>query len=538
MTGVLVVMVMIVVSGLSLGQAQLNVDLSKATKDPATGNYCVMQKVCITNPPEGLTSAGCAPSAPPGCECDPLQPADLFCDKGETCSANNCACLREGCDCDPYAPDPDSFCPNQDEKCKDDCTCGKPLPPGCDCDPYAQDPDSMCPANSICENCRCVVPLPPGCDCDPYAENPDSSCPNGQKCKNCMCEKPLPAGCDCDPYAPNPDSTCPSGQMCKDCMCETPLPPGCNCDPMDPNPDSFCSSGQVCKNCVCDFPLPAGCNCDPRDPNPDSSCMAGQVCQDCMCEFPLAPGCDCDPNHPCPAGQMCKDDCTCGALLPDGCDCLDDSYCSGEDRCVGCKCQSCPASQPRAQVVNPPLVFVIDTTKSVKPDKDSIFNLTMKVVSNIMKDDINIPRYQLISFNDYGPDIRRNVRLELDTTDVRKFGQAAAAIKFESYNGGRDSKERLTQGLYIALQNALEKSLIVVFTDNGTKNLNLEKEILRLKAEKECEVFIVLTPEFEGRANGKSLPLYSRLGKVFLISDVGAESFLTQVEEYEENNCV
>ena len=38
--------------------------------------------------------------------------------------------------------------------------------------------------------------------------------------------------------------------------------------------------------------------------------------------------------------------------------------------------------------------------------------------------------------------------------------------------------------------------------------------LLRLKAEKECEVFIVLTPEFEGRANGKSLPLYSRLGKV------------------------
>ncbi len=44
------------------------------------------------------------------------------------------------------------------------------------------------------------------------------------------------------------------------------------------------------------------------------------------------------------------------------------------------------------QVLNPPLVFVIDTTKSVKPDKDSIFNLTMKVVSNIMKDNINIPR--------------------------------------------------------------------------------------------------------------------------------------------------
>ena len=34
------------------------------------------------------------------------------------------------------------------------------------------------------------------------------------------------------------------------------------------------------------------------------------------------------------------------------------------------------------QVLNPPLMFVIDTTKSVKPDKDSIFNLTGKVVEN------------------------------------------------------------------------------------------------------------------------------------------------------------
>ena len=44
-------------------------------------------------------------------------------------------------------------------------------------------------------------------------------------------------------------------------------------------------------------------------------------------------------------------------------------------------------------MVNPPLVFVIDTTKSVKPDKDSIFNLTSKVTARIMKDRINIPRY-------------------------------------------------------------------------------------------------------------------------------------------------
>ena len=69
-------------------------------------------------------------------------------------------------------------------------------------------------------------------------------------------------------------------------------------------------------------------------------------------------------------------------------------------RCVGCKCQNCPQSGGQAnsqgrnnnKVLNPPLIFVIDTTKSVKPDKDSIFNLTMRVTDRIMKDNINIPR--------------------------------------------------------------------------------------------------------------------------------------------------
>ena len=35
------------------------------------------------------------------------------------------------------------------------------------------------------------------------------------------------------------------------------------------------------------------------------------------------------------------------------------------------------------------------------------------------------------------------------------------------------------QGLLVALQNATPRSLIVVFTDNGSKDLDLEKEIIR-----------------------------------------------------------
>merc|ERR1711988_1639802 len=177
-----------------------------------------------------------------------------------------------------------------------------------------------------------------------------------------------------------------------------------------------------------------------------------------------------------------------GPCIPsdEGCNCLSDGDCQlnggSTARCVSCKCMDCPLTAATSGVViNPPLTFVIDTTRSVKPDKDSIFNLTKRVTDRIMNDKINIPRFQLISFNDYGREINRNVRLEIDTDDVGAFARATSSLVFESFDGGRDSRERLTQGLLVALQNAPDKSLIVVFTDNGTKDLDLEKEIIRIK---------------------------------------------------------
>jgi len=265
------------------------------------------------------------------------------------------------------------------------------------------------------------------------------------------------------------------------------------------------------------------------DPSTGNFCVMQKVCvanppsalTSAGCAPALPPGCDCDPAAPSP-----------------------DSFCPGELRCVGCKCQDCPQSQGNGlakganKVLNPPLVFVIDTTKSVKPDKDSIFNLTSRVTNRIKKDRINIPRFQLVTFNDFGREINLNVKLELDTSDVEAFEKATSSLIFESYNGGRDSKERLAQGLLVALQNAPPRSLIVVFTDNGSKDLNLETEIIRLRKAKECEVFIVLTPAYEGRLNGPSLPAFGRMGKVFLINEVGADSFLADVEEFEESNCL
>ena len=78
--------------------------------------------------------------------------------------------------------------------------------------------------------------------------------------------------------------------------------------------------------------------------------------------------------------------------------------------------------------------------------------------------------------------------IKIDTNDVTAFGLATASLKFESYDGGRDSKERLTQGLMVALEVASPRTLIVVFTDNGSKDLFLEDEIIRLREKKEAEV--------------------------------------------------
>ena len=118
------------------------------------------------------------------------------------------------------------------------------------------------------------------------------------------------------------------------------------------------------------------------------------------------------------------------------------------------------------------------------------------------------------------------------------FGLATASLKFESYDGGRDSKERLTQGLMVALDVASPRTLIVVFTDNGSKDLFLEEEIIKLRERKQSEVYIVLTPAYEGKITGKSLPAYGRMGQVFLINEVGSDIFLQKVQQFETSNCL
>ena len=53
-----------------------------------------------------------------------------------------------------------------------------------------------------------------------------------------------------------------------------------------------------------------------------------------------------------------------------------------------------------------------------------------------------------------------------------------------------------------------------MFTDNGSKDLHLKKDIMRLTDEKDLEVFIVLTPVYEGWPNDKSLLVFDEVAEV------------------------
>ena len=169
---------------------------------------------------------------------------------------------------------------------------------------------------------------------------------------------------------------------------------------------------------------------------------------------------------------------------------------------------------------------------------NNLFNLTQKVVDRIQETATNIPSYQLVTFNDFGNDIARNVEVRPPTDDVIRFKQEIIGLEFESYNGGRDSKERLMQGLLMAVKETPPKSLVVVFTDNGSKNLRLKNEIMKIKKEKNIEIFIVLTPVYEGWPNDRSLKVFGEVAEVFFINEVGADAFLGKVETFEEENCI
>ena len=82
----------------------------------------------------------------------------------------------------------------------------------------------------------------------------------------------------------------------------------------------------------------------------------------------------------------------------------------------------------------------------------------------------SIFQYQLVTFNDYGPDITQNVEVREPTEDLNRFKQEILGLEFESFDGGRDSKERLLQGLLVStiinqVNNRVQKEIMLAWLD-------------------------------------------------------------------------
>ena len=52
------------------------------------------------------------------------------------------------------------------------------------------------------------------------------------------------------------------------------------------------------------------------------------------------------------------------------------------------------------------------------------------------------------------------------------------------------------------------------------------------------EIYLVLTPEYEGSPFDRSLSVYDEIATVFFISEVNAETVVTSVEQFEERSCI
>ena len=198
-------------------------------------------------------------------------------------------------------------------------------------------------------------------------------------------------------------------------------------------------------------------------------------------------------------------------------------------------CEPTPPQECPLSTTHPPLTFVVDTTGSVEPDKNSIMDLARKVAVRINETNANIPSYLLVTFNDRGPDYRKNHKILSETKDVNEFTDAVFSLKFD---GGKDSKERQMQGLLAAINKSPEKSLICVFTDSGSKDLELGRDIIQQKKAKQLTVYIVLTQVFAGTEDDQSFGTYKAIAdEVFHITDVNADTFLSKVVAFEKH-CV
>jgi len=218
----------------------------------------------------------------------------------------------------------------------------------------------------------------------------------------------------------------------------------------------------------------------------------------------------------------CQNNGTCvpNPNIPDGfiCHCLPPyvgKFCEETKNITECD-KMCKADPGDPEFMQYPFTIVIDNTYSQESNADLIKNVAMNL--NIQK----AKSYQLVTFNDYDYEIQcqpnvtefNTTILYPQTTDYDVFKSEIDSIKF--YCGTDQATERMFRGLLQACQESMETPLIIVTTDAGTKNVELEDDIKSCLDEKKATLKIVFNPGLNDYAKKnaeamKSIEAYVRL---------------------------
>jgi len=168
----------------------------------------------------------------------------------------------------------------------------------------------------------------------------------------------------------------------------------------------------------------------------------------------------------------------------------------------------------------------------VKKSSKSILSLANGILDQLAEDKFNIPTWVLATFNDGGkgkddnhPD---NTNLVVVTNKFKKMKTSVNKIKFICSKKG---PERATQGMLLTLHAMPQHGAVLVFTDDGSKNLDLIDDIIALKNEKDLKIYIVLAPKYKAKVGDASWVAYQNIsdGNVFNLKDFSKDKFISAI---------
>jgi hypothetical protein len=89
------------------------------------------------------------------------------------------------------------------------------------------------------------------------------------------------------------------------------------------------------------------------------------------------------------------------------------------------------------------------------------------------------------------------------------------------------------------MRNLPKHSVLLAFTDNPTKNLELRDALIRMRDEKDIRVFIILAPKYHGITTDESWKLFQRLadGRVFNMDKLTVDDLLKEFVTHLNNSC-